>query len=135
MSYPEYAALHFALPVGDDGAEAIAKFLDDHARIEPVRSLHRSDRRAWIFTREQFQAKCMARFASRARQLLRIGDQLRHSNALDVLKGFVQREHQCCGCGPGRFAIRCKFFLALEIEVEARQLRSLHVRPSLWADR
>src|SRR5271165_133860 len=53
----ENLAFHGTLAVGDDGAEAIAVFLDDHAGVHSGRRFDRGYRGAWRAGREQFEAQ------------------------------------------------------------------------------
>ena len=125
---------HFALAVGDDGAESLAEFLDDDGGTQTRRSFDGGNRAAGAGRCEQFEAQRAAGRARGGRQLLGVVDELVHAQGLDVFQHFGQAKDQGDRRGPGGFALGRIFLFAPQVEVVARQLGGFHALPGLGTD-
>src|ERR1039457_4620162 len=130
----ENLPLHRSLTVGDDGPEAIPKFLHDHFGIHTLRRFHCRYRGPRRMRDKQFQTQRRNGRASGLSQHLRVRHQLVHSYGFDVLQRFRQRQQQRSGRCPTGFAVRRILLFLLEIEIIARRLGVLRKCPRLGTD-
>ncbi len=80
---------------------------------------------------EQFQPQRLRGCAGGLGQQLRVLDQLRHADLLDVLQRFAQRQNQRSGRRPARFARIAVLLLLLQVEVVVRQRGSFRIASRL----
>ena len=117
----ENLPLHGALAVGDDGAEAVAEFLDDDAGIHARGALTAVTEDPGEAGGEQLQAQLRHGRARGLGQQLRVLDQVRHADLLDVPQRLGQRQNQRGGGRPARFARVAALLFLLQVEVVVRQ--------------
>ena len=127
-------ALHRALPIGDDRAEASAQLLDDGARIHAG---GRRDGGQGVGGRalgKELQAQALGRRPRRLREHPGIRDQLLAPQPADVFECGVERHYQRGGGRETHFALGERLPLSREMKVVARQAGALDKSPGLLAD-